>query len=228
MTDSDKDELKEKDSMGKDFGDGEEGLSSSPSLFRTLAFFSIPLVIVCVIGVVFFAFRQNEPLVGSEAAEESKGVEIGKDYYVAVSVVEVAPNDLDGDAWDQVDASAPDLMVEIHWRGQRVYRSSVKEDSFVAKWSNAQLNLREIALTGKKTSVDEMIQGARINVKNDEQVEIRVFDEDLLGSREDIGSLSLETSSLLLGDSSFEVPESAVKRLVLRVMDMSQTPDIFQ
>lgn len=172
--------------------------------------------------------RIAPPLWGTESwstpPPPAASVEVGKDYYVTVALAEVSALAPGGKAWDAVDDSGPDIYFEIWWRGSRVFKSSTKENTFIAKWSNGEVNLGRLALSGGKASMDDLISGARINIQARDLIEIRVYDADLLGDTL-AGEKEFTTATLRIGDTTFEYAEGAVKRLVLRVTDMSQAVD---
>jgi len=151
-------------------------------------------------------------------------VEVGKDYYVSVSLVELSEKNKEGEPWDSVSESGPDIFVEIYWKGNRIYRSTTKEDTFVAKWSNGELNLRSMALQGGRTSMDDVIKAARVNIKEEDEIEVRVYDADLVGNTL-AGVLTLPLAKLNPGDTVYRDVSATVKRLSLRVTDMTQALD---
>jgi len=81
-----------------------------------------------------------------------------------------------------------------------------------------------LALIGEKTSVDDAISAARINIKDGESIEVRAYDADLLENTL-AGVKTFQLTDLKLGDTPYEYPEPGIKRLVLRVNDMSQAVD---
>ena len=189
--------------------------------------FIIPIAIVGLAAAGFYYLELLPQQTASGAAKQSKTV-IGKDYYVLVTLVELSKSNLQNESWDEYNNSAPDISVEVFWKGQRVYRSSTKTDSFVAKWSNAEFDLIGMALSGKSTSVDEAIRAARINIRSGDEIEVRVYDEDLLGIKEEAGRKRFATSDLTIGDTTYSYKEEGIKRIILRVLDMDSPPDMFK
>ena len=178
--------------------------------------------ILIVVGSALLLFDLGPGLTRSKPTDEK--VTIGKDYYVTVSLVELYENDPTGARWDNVNESGPDVYVEVLWKGNRIYRSTTKDDTFVAKWSNAELNLRNMAISGSQMSMDDLIRAARINVREGDTVEFRIFDSDLLNNTL-AGELSLGAPELSLGDRTYEFQTGGVRRMTVRVSDMNQAVD---
>ena len=152
-------------------------------------------------------------------------VQLGRDYYVSASTIELTELDSAGSAWDTLTGSAPDMYYEIYWKGTRVFSSTTKDDSFLAKWSNAEIDLKKLALNGGTTSLDNLIQAARLNIKENESIEVRVYDSDLVESHL-AGIKTFPSKDLVIGDTSYEYTEPGIKRIVLRVSDMSNPVDV--
>jgi hypothetical protein len=193
--------------------------------FTRIGCFLLPLLLVVAVGALLFALGIAPRF--DKSVEDSPlqpRVIVGKDYYVTVSLLELSERDGAGNPWDSLTESGPDIFVQIYWKGNRIYQSTVKKDTFVAKWSNAELNLRDLALIGEKTSVDDAISAARINIKDGEAIEVRAYDADLLDNTL-AGVKTYRLTDLRLGDTLYEYSAPGIKRLVLRVNDMSQAVD---
>ena len=195
-------------------------MSAAPS-FGRLRYYLYPVLVVALVGLVFAKLGISPSLGGS--TPERRKVEIGKDYYVTVSLIELAATNGD-DSWDSVDESGPDIYVEIFWKGNRIYRSTTKDDTFVAKWSNAEMSLRDLAISGSKTSMDDLIRAARLNVRAGETIEIKVFESDLIGATA-AGEMSLPVTGLEIGDHTYEFQTGGLRRIILRVLDMQDAVD---
>ncbi len=153
----------------------------------------------------------------------SRVVSPGKDYYVGVSLVELTETDLNSEPWDSLNNTGPDIVAEIYWKENRIYRSTKKEDTFIAHWSESEIDLRNVALAGVGTSADSLIQGARVNIKDGESIEVRIYDSDVVKS-DLAGAKEFKTSELKLGESSYEFSSPGIKRLVLRVSEIRDDP----
>lgn len=186
---------------------------------------TIAIVASTALGFYLFENRGNN----SEAGElELKNVKLETDYYVLVPLIEVSelhPNDR---AWDRIDSSAPDLYVEIYWKRQKVHQSTTKRNTLIAKWSNAELNLLDLALEKGRASVDDVIRAARINARSNEEIELRVYDYDPLGSSDLVGSKVFKTSELIEGDKTYLFKGPGITRVTLRVLNMNDAPDLLK
>lgn len=187
--------------------------------------FLLPLLLAAAAGAGMFALGIAPDFNGSAPPPPSNPpVTVGKDYYVTVALLELSEKDAAGNPWDSLDESGPDIYVEIFWKGNRIYKSTEKKDTFIAKWSNAELNLRSVALTGKSTSIDDTISAARVNIKPNESIEVRAYDADLLDNTL-AGVRFFRMTDLKVGDTQYEYQGPGIKRIILRVNDMSQPVD---
>jgi len=215
----------EKDDQSQNLPESEA--TSSPAKPSHWKAFLIPILIVLLTGACFYFFEirlSSTKVLRKEAPQ----VTLGRDYYVTASVVELTPKNAKDESWDKYNNTAPDIYFEIYWKDQRVFQSTTKEDALVGKWSNAEVNIIDMALKGKSASVDAAIRAARINIAKDEKIEIKVYDSDLLGTEELAGSKRFLTSELRIGDTPYIYQQPGIRRLVLRVMDMQQTPDVLK
>lgn len=188
--------------------------------------FLIPIALIAVTGLVFWLF-DGSPGNGQLSTGEAGTVTPGRDYYVMVSVVELTEKDRDGGAWDTFGGSAPDIYVQIVWRGHTVYTSETKPDTLVAAWSSAEIDPISHVLKGRHLSIDDVIQGARINIANDDTITIRVLDADRLRFDTVAGEKTLLTTELFEGKHTYLFEEPGIKRLVLNVIDIGRHPDLF-
>lgn len=201
-------------------GTGRDFLSSIPALVLTIG-------ILLVVAFGFFLQGEKFGFQGKESQPALSHVELGKDYYVSISLIEVSEKAPDGSSWDSTDSSAPDVYAEIYWRGNRLYQSTTKENTFLAKWSVAEVHLKDVLLKGAKTSVDDLIQAARLHIRSGETIQIKVFDSDLFQDTL-IGEVSFPLTDLLVGEQTFSYSGSGLLRLGVRVNDMSQAVDVLE
>ena len=206
-------------------GSGSTKDSAKEYIVRWLSLL-VPACIVVTTGLVYTSFVRSKTSASNVAVStETSNVQIGKDYYVSIALLELSERDREGQAWDSYNNSGPDIFVEVYWKGSRVYRSTTKEDSFVAKWSSAELDVRKMALTGQTASLDGLIQAARINIRSGETISIRAYDADLVDSDE-AGERSLRTTDLKIGDTTYDYAGPGIRRMVVRVADMSEPVDV--
>lgn len=182
--------------------------------------FLVPTLIVglTVGGFIFFRGDRSVPV--------KKTIEENKDFYVGIQLIEVTPKKADGSVWDRINDSGPDLYVQFNWQGQRIFQSSVKEDSLIAHWSEAEFDLRDYALKGAPTSIDDVIAGARIQVRKDAPLTITIFEDDLMFD-DKVASFEVDLTSLTEGTHVIENPAPQVRRVELRVLPFSALPSLF-
>ncbi len=150
---------------------------------------------------------------------------VGKDYYVLASVIELSELDPEGNAWDSYNGTGPDIYYEIYWKDKRIFESTKKADTFVARWTSAGIDLRDMAIGDSTASLDGVIQAARLNIREGEKIQIRVYDSDVLKS-DLAGQFEFVTSELQVGDTSYDYQTPGVRRLVIRVIDMQEPIDV--
>ncbi|MFI5402684.1 MAG: hypothetical protein ACHQ1G_07090 [Planctomycetota bacterium] len=129
-------------------------------------------------------------------------------YYVLLDLVEVEPGD-----WD-TNGSPPDLFYKIRWKGQEVFESATKEDTLVAKWSNASVRIGDVV---KSVSIDDSIKAARITARNGDALEFAVYDADV-GRDDLIGSWTVPVGTLVVGDQLCSRPGGRVVAARCRVL----------
>lgn len=210
----------------------QDSTSGKRNRFRRAAAFLAPAFIVLAVGAAWYGLQDGSGASGrsavTDAAHSGARVVSGQDYYLMVKLVELGPNNPQGGQWDSLDGSGPDITVYVYWRGQRVYRSTTVADSFVARWSPAEIDLRKIALSGQATSVESVINAARINIAPGEEVRIAVYDADLFSPDDSAGELIIPTTELLQGEQTYRDPSPAIKRIVIKTVSMDASPEMFK
>lgn len=126
------------------------------------------------------------------------GTKSEKEYRISVASARVFPKKADGTSWDG-DDSGPDVYYQIYWRDNMVFESSVETDTLLAQWENAEINLKEVA---RSEVLRPRENGARVRIGEDDIVEIRLFDDDLIAD-DQIGSLPLAGSEIRTGRKMF-------------------------
>ncbi|MGI6524032.1 MAG: hypothetical protein ACOX2O_01880 [Bdellovibrionota bacterium] len=214
--------------MVENSADAKNGTPSKKSYnLRNLFWYLIPFLIVGVIGGGIYLFK-GEDGESYDFIKRSEPVLVGKNYYVTVTLIEVTQKmGEDGKDWDPM-GGLPDLYFQILWRGDEVYESAVKKNTYIAKWSNAEIDLRHLALTGRKVSLDDVVQAARINIAEDEEITIRVYDRDFMRSDDLAGEFVLKTTQLRIGDTEYLIEKDSLKKIVVRVADIEKGLDILK
>lgn len=186
-----------------------------------------PLFVVMLVTGVILLFSGNGHDATNKSVQSNHKVVLGQDYYVGVQLVELNQHDGKGKDWDSLDSSAPDPFFTIKWQDQIIFTSSVKSDSLIAQWSEAELDIRKMALEGIRASLDDVISGGRVRIAPDLPITITIYDKDLVATDE-IGSFKVDTRELAIGEQTFDNPIPGVKRLVLRTLPLESLPHLFQ
>jgi hypothetical protein len=161
------------------------------------------LVVGAAGGAVLYLGREAP----APAAPPPPPVAEEKHYYVLLDLVEVEAGD-----WDA--GSPPDLFYRVRWQGQEVFRSATKDDTLLAKWSNAAVALGDVV---RAVSIDDSIKAARITARAGDAVEFAVYDEDAL--RDDLaGSWTVPVADLKVGDQAWRRPGGRVVAAHCRVL----------
>jgi len=165
------------------------------------------LVVLAGISVPFLWNRGASSGETPTAVPETTVVDAGEMYYVMLSAIEVAPQkDDDGAKWD-IDGSPPDLYFEIHWQGHKVFSSSTKKDTLVARWTNITLGVGDVLSSG--VSLDDSIKAARITARKGDEIEFRVYDDDLAGD-DLVGRFKVPAERLRVGDQEWTDPAGRI------------------
>ena len=190
----------------------------APSSKLRLVYF-IPLTIILIVGILFAVLRP-EPVLILNAGASKDSVKDGKNYYVFVRSLEVAPKKPSGKSWDRVSDEAPDLYYEVHRRDNRIFASTTQDDQLIATWSPLGVDTLKSIREGR-LSVDSVIKAAAIRAAQGESFELRFFDQDPF-SKDSIGILTFKFSELEEGDNEFTYTQSednSVTHLRLAVVD---------
>lgn len=182
------------------------------------------LFVIIAFGAPFALQQAEEHLpavLADHPAQTNQGPKMvadGDHYYVLLAVIEVAPKADDEDSsWDPRD-SAPDIRYAIHWQGHRVFESSTKDDTLLAKWSNTAVELTDLL---ESVSLDDSFKAARVTARSGESIRFEVEDVDPLRN-DPIGEWSVEFDRLRLGDQVWENPGGRVVKAICRVLPLDQ------
>jgi hypothetical protein len=138
-------------------------------------------------------------------------------YYVLLTVVEVAATDDGESSWDS-RSGAPDLAYEIHWQGTKVFVSSTKKDSLLAKWSNTAVELTDLL---ESVSLDDSFKAARITARRGDLLTFRVLDKDFF--KDDVvAEWEVAVETLKVGDQEWIEPGGRVVKAICRVLPLDR------
>ena len=201
-------------------------------MFKTV----LPIV---VISLVFIAYHLTGNSPGSPKGEAKPKKPIvnyikpNQDYLIFVKAMEVYPRDQDGNLWDELDGSAPELRCDIHWQGYKVYTSSVKSDTLIASWELAGANSKEtlesfINGSGGNINLSNFIQAAEVRCRSkNDTITVVATDEDVL-EHDRIGGWDFTMTGLKVGRNKFSLKKSnmnAIRSLSIFVIDKSMPID---
>lgn len=175
------------------------------------------LTSVLVIGAVAFPFLRDAPEPVHVPARDDGGdaVKAGQAYYVLLSTIEVQPRQADGSRWD-LGRAAPDIYYIASWQDTEVFRSSTKEQTLLARWSNSELGIGDVVGT---VSIDDSIKAARITARPGESIEFAVWDSDV--ARDDaIAKWKVAVMELRVGDQTWAEPAAGVVQVICRVLPL--------
>ena len=175
------------------------------------------LLVVVSAGAAIHYWRDRNAAQEHESPRSPQLVEAEQRYYVLLAVVEVeAKAEAGGEsAWDP-RGGPPDLYYEVLWQDQVVFESSTKDDTLVARWSNAAIKVSDLV---EEVSLDGSIKAARITARPGDSLEFRIHDADTI--KDDlIGDWKTPVMSLQLGDQVWEAPGGRVVSVVCRVVPL--------
>ena len=179
------------------------------------------LLAIAAAGGIYLALRPRHP--GPEASSAKAqpagtGLIEGSDYRVLVAVARIKPEKPDGGKWDsgRSETAAPDPFYEISWRGNLVYKCQEVKNTLVASWSNVALPELYKLITGEKLSLETIKEGALINARASDTIQLRIWDDDPL---EDdlIEEFTVSIGELRVGDQVRE-GKRGLESVTLRVI----------
>tara|TARA_Y100000588_G_scaffold281510_1_gene298563 strand:- start:809 stop:1540 length:732 start_codon:yes stop_codon:yes gene_type:complete len=184
--------------------------------------YAAPAVLVAVTVLIYFVFKPSDP---EDVDGPKEAVEIGKDYYVYVNLVELYPVDSNGNNWDGNPSgknAAPDVRVYVFLKGVRQYTSDVVQDRLQAMWSGLRVDPSDIIAKG--LSLDNQIKVPRTSLAEGDEIVIEVKEVDPpLGL-----SPSLPLSNLPgIGGKIEEWTEELVQRVTISIADLKEGENAF-
>ncbi|MEM9414413.1 MAG: hypothetical protein AAGA29_02905 [Planctomycetota bacterium] len=179
----------------------------------------IPLVLIAAAAGSFFLFGGGAETPDAEP-DDRAFVQVDKDYYVLVRMIELYPQRPGGEDWDRLGGSAPDIRYELEWQGNVVFEGKERKDTLIASWDALSLDLKSAILSGQ-VDLGSSVDAAIIHVTPDTEVVLNIWDADV-GDKDEAGTITLRLGEMSPGDNelAFEASETqAVKRVVVRLID---------
>ena len=190
---------------------------SAPSSPRNaLIWGAIAAATVAVVGGAGFLIHRSN-VFGPTAPRDEMAVSVNDQYLVFLSSVEVERSTISGSKWDMTDGG-PDVRYDVYWRGNRIFRSSVCDDTLLALWDQSEVGLRDLV---QGVSPERSSKAARITAQAGETIEFRIIDDDTFDDDE-IGRWSVAVDSLHIGEQVWSAPAPGVLRAVCRVLRVGQ------
>jgi hypothetical protein len=120
-----------------------------------------------------------------------------------------------------VDDSGPDVRYTLTWRGNVIWKAAERPNTLIGSWDLMKVDVRQMITSSGPTDLGELINAPLIHYTPGEAVELKVWDEDTVGS-DDAGAISIKLEELSPGENTL-VPgpgkNMAVKRVVLALID---------
>ncbi len=209
------------------------GMAVRPVLPAVVLTGATSLLAIAAAAGVYLAVRPaGGQAEAASATTQSAGASLieGQDYRVLVVVARIRPEAPGGGKWDAGGSAvaAPDPFYEIAWRGTMVYRSAAVENALVASWSNIALPELYKLITEKKLSLETIREGALVNARATDTIEVRIWDHDPLRN-DPIEEFTLPIADLRVGDQVVQ-GRSGLESATLRVIpqDTGQLRDFLR
>ena len=159
--------------------------------------------------------------VGAAAEPVRATLATGRDYYVLVKLIEVAPQRPGGGKWDRAGYAAPDLTYNVVWQGQTVFASSVRDDTLIGSWDLMAVDLKDVVTSGGTVEAEGLLKAPIVRVEGGTTFDVEVWDKDV--TRSDLaGRVTVRPEELYPGDNTI-APKldgaNAVKRIVVQLID---------
>jgi hypothetical protein len=185
--------------------------SAAPSR-NVLIWISISVATIAVVGGLGLLLRRSG-LLAAEAPEEHVSVTADDQYLVLLSQIEVENLTPRGHRWDLTDGG-PDIRYDVYWRGDRIFQSSTREDTLLARWDPSEVGIGDLI---HGVSAESALKAARITVQRGEKLEFRVVDTDVVANDE-IGRWEVPVESLQTGDQTWNQPAPGIRQAVCHVV----------
>lgn len=157
-------------------------------------------------GGVLAKYASKDAASTSAELLEMSQLDSAATYYVFVSELETYGMALDGndeEDWDD-DDDAPDLFYTVLLQGKKIFKSTQRDDCFIANWRGVTvpIALKDLSSVVKGDvnlgiEFEKIITAAR--VKGNANITIKMFDNDSLSPTDDVGQVAINVAELKEG-----------------------------
>lgn len=142
----------------------------------------------------------------------------GRDYYFFIRLVEFTPRTPKGKPWDS-DGSAPDALVKLTWRGNKMFSLPRRTDQLISSWDLFTVDVKTIITGGGTVDVSSIINGPIVNVAEGDRMTVAVYDNDVMGNELAL-KMDLDLAQLRPGRNEIAIPPgSGIVRLWIDMID---------
>ncbi len=223
------------DLTDEEFAQAKTRLLNEPPAATSLGWV-YPLLIVVIVGLVFWITPQKKPGTkllnnGEEnSTQANPTVKPQHTYLVFPDLIELAATNPEGKEWD-IDDSGPDITYSIYLNDREIFTAPSKgKDNTINEWGGVS---QDLSLFNTSVSIEGIIKAALISINAGDTLKIKVWDNDL-AANDDAGEFTLKTTELKIGQTEWwrygdtwnegrdAKPSDAsrgLKRLRLRVID---------
>lgn len=164
-----------------------------------------PILIVVVVGLVFWIAPQNKPAAmspdkGAATSPQAKAkVKPQHTYYVFPDLIELADKNPAGNDWDVRD-TGPDITYAIYLNDREIFKAPSKgKDNTVTEWSGVS---QDVSLFKTSVSVEGIIKAALISINPGDTLRVKVWDDDL-AANDEAGEFTIGTVDLKPGKTEW-------------------------
>ena len=223
------------DLTDEEFAQAKTRLLNEPPAATSLGWV-YPLLIVVIVGLVFWITPQKKPGTkllnnGEEnSTQTNPTVKPQHTYYIFPDLIELAATNPEGKEWD-IDDSGPDITYAIHLNDREIFTAPSKgKDNTVNEWGGMS---QDLSLFNTSVSVEGIIKAALVSINAGDTLKFKVWDNDI-AANDEAGEFTIMTTELKLGqtewwcygdtwnedrDASRPDASRGLKRLRLRVID---------
>ncbi len=223
------------DLTDEEFAQAKTRLLNEPPAATSLGWV-YPLLIVVIVGLVFWVTPQKKPTTKPLNNDEGKSTQTNPTvkpqhtYYIFPDLIDLAATNPEGKEWD-IDDSGPDITYSIYLNDREIFTAPSKgKDNTINEWGGVS---QDLSLFNTSVSVEGIIKAALISINAGDTLKIKIWDNDI-AANDEAGEFTIKTAELKLGQTEWwhygdtwnegreaKRPDASrgLKRLRLRVID---------